>query len=63
MGDRVRLRVASDVAEEVHVHTYDVMADVAPGTTADVEFTATIPGRHEVELEKAGKALLVLEVR
>lgn len=63
LGQKVRLRVTSDVAEEVHVHTYDVVADVAAGQTAELEFTATIPGRHEVELEKEGKQLLVLEVK
>ena len=63
LGEKVRLRVTSDVAEEVHVHTYDVMADVAAGQTAEIELTATIPGRHEVELEKKGKQLLELEVK
>lgn len=63
LGDKVRLRVTSDVAEEVHVHTYDVMADVAPGQTVELELTATIPGRFEVELEKEGRQLVVLEVR
>ena len=63
VGDQVVLRVTSDVAEEVHVHTYDVTAEVAPGRTQHVRFTATIPGRFEVELEKKGKQLLVLEVR
>jgi heme/copper-type cytochrome/quinol oxidase subunit 2 len=63
VGDKVRLRVTSDVSEEIHVHTYDAMADVAPGMTAQIELTATIPGRHEVELEKSRKQLLVLEVR
>lgn len=63
LGDQVRLRVTSDVAEEVHVHAYDVFADVAAGATAELDFTATIPGRFEVELEEQGKQLLVLEVR
>lgn len=63
LGEKVRLRVTSDVAEEVHVHTYDVMADVAPGATVELELTATIPGRHEVEMEKKGKQVMVLEVR
>jgi len=63
VGAMVVLRVTSDVAEEVHVHTYDAMADVAAGRTAEVRFTATVPGRFEVELEKSGRQLLVLEVR
>ena len=62
-GQKVRLRVSSDVADEVHVHTYDVMADVAAGQTATLEFDASIPGRHEVELEEIGKPLLILEVK
>src|SRR3990170_7729389 len=33
-GDRVVLVVFSDVADEVHLHGYDLTADVAPGKTA-----------------------------
>lgn len=63
LGETVRLRVTSDVADEVHIHTYDVRADVPAGQTVELEVTATIPGRHEVELEKKRKQLLTLEVR
>jgi hypothetical protein len=62
-GERVRIRITSDVVDEVHVHTYDLKADVAPGQPAQIDLVATIPGRHEVELEKKAKQLLVLEVR
>lgn len=63
LGKKVRLRVTSDVTEEVHVHTYDVIAEMASGGTAELEFTATIPGRHEVEMDNKGRPILVLEVR
>lgn len=63
LGETVRIRVTSDVADEIHVHTYDVRADVTPGQPAQLELVASIPGRHEVELEKKRKQLLVLEVR
>ncbi len=63
LGDTVRIRLTSDVAEELHVHTYDAVAAVVPGQPSDVEFAATIPGRHEVELEKKHRTLMVLEVR
>lgn len=63
LGDTVRIRLTSDVAEELHVHTYDAVAAVVPGQTSDLEFAATIPGRHEVELEKKHRTLMVLEVR
>jgi hypothetical protein len=53
-GDRVRLVVTSDVADEIHVHGYDVSQDVEAGGTATLAFRATIPGRFEVELEDRG---------
>jgi heme/copper-type cytochrome/quinol oxidase subunit 2 len=62
VGETVRLEVASDTAEEVHVHGYDLSADVAPGQAASLAFTADIPGIFEVELEKSHTPLLSLEV-
>lgn len=62
IGETVRLEVASDTAEEVHVHGYDLSADVAPGQAASLAFTADIPGIFEVELEKSHTPLLSLEV-
>jgi hypothetical protein len=50
-GDRVVLVVRSDVTDHVHLHGYDIMRDVAPGSPARLRFRATIPGRFEVELE------------
>jgi hypothetical protein len=49
--DRVVLIVRSNVADHVHVHGYDLLADVAPGRRARIAFRATIPGRFEIELE------------
>jgi hypothetical protein len=51
---QVVLIVSSDVADHVHLHTYDIMRDVAPGSPARLAFKATIPGRFEAELEDAG---------
>ncbi|MGY1805586.1 hypothetical protein ACI78T_20050 [Blastococcus sp. SYSU D00922] len=61
-GEHVTLVVTSDVADELHVHGYDLGADLAPGTPATVEFDATIPGVFEVELHEAGTVLLSLQV-
>ena len=63
LGGAVRLRVTSDVADRVHVHTYDVYADLAPGQPAELTLEAIVPGRHEVELEERGRPLMTLEVR
>ncbi len=62
LGEAVTLRVTSDVADEIHVHTYDLYADVEAGGTATLEFVADVPGVHEIELESAGLELVSLEV-
>lgn len=62
-GERVRLVVSADVADEVHVHGYDLMADVAPGSPAVIAFRADAPGVFEVELEAAGLLLVQLQVQ
>jgi hypothetical protein len=50
-GRRVVLIVSSDVSDHVHLHGYNVFADVAPGRPARLAFRATIVGTVEVELE------------
>ncbi len=60
LGSQVEMTVTSDVADEIHVHGYDVMTDVEPGKPAAVMFTADAPGVFEVELEDEG--LLLIEV-
>ena len=53
-GDRVVLVVSSDVADEIHLHGYDLSRDVAAGGTARLAFVANVPGRFEIELEGRG---------
>jgi len=62
-GETVVLRVIADVADEVHLHGYDLSANVAPGKPAQIRFTADITGVFEVELEQRKQPLLMLEVR
>lgn len=62
-GEKVALVVVSDVADEVHLHGYDKITDVAPGKAARIVFVASIPGRFEVELEDRGVQIADLEVR
>lgn len=63
LGDPVRLTVTSDVADEIHVHVYDVTTAISAGGTATVTFTADVPGVMEIELEESGVVLVELEVR
>src|SRR3954447_23831832 len=61
-GDQVRLKVSSDVADEIHVHGYDLMKDVEKGGSVQFAFEASIEGRFEIELENAGTQIANLEV-
>jgi hypothetical protein len=61
-GDQVVLIVTSDVADEVHVHGYDLSRDVSRGQPARIIFRATIVGRFEIELEDRGVPIAELTV-
>lgn len=60
LGEEVVLRISSDVAEEIHVHGYDVYADIPAGGSVDIPLTLTLPGSYEVELHGAGRPLFQL---
>jgi hypothetical protein len=60
-GDRIHFKVESDVADEVHVHGYDLAKDVEAGGTVSFDFPATIEGVFEAELE--GRKEQILELR
>lgn len=62
-GEVVRLTASSDVADEVHLHGYDISRPVAPGRDARFRFEATIEGIFEIELEERGVEIARLEVR
>lgn len=59
----VLIQVTSDVSEELHVHGYDVYADIDPETGGQVRFVANIPGTFEVEFEQSGTFIVELIVR
>lgn len=60
-GDRIRFDVRSDVADEIHVHGYDLMKDVRAGGSVSFSFPADIEGIFEVELE--GRKEQIAELR
>lgn len=61
-GTAIRLTVSSDTSDEVHLHGYDLTADVGPGTPAVIEFSADIPGIFEAEFEDAHRLLVELQI-
>jgi hypothetical protein len=62
-GALVKISVASDEPDEVHVHGYDIEKEVAPGKPATIQFTADQTGLFEVETHESGKLLFQLLVR
>jgi hypothetical protein len=62
LGAPVTITITSDVADEVHLHGYDLEAELTPGSPAQLSFDATLPGVFELELHEAEVVLLTLQV-
>lgn len=62
-GDRVTLRLRARDAVTLHVHGYDIERELSAGASEDVEFTASLTGRFEIEDEATATPLgeLVVE--
>jgi len=61
-GERIHFIVESDVSDEVHMHGYDVMKDVKAGGSVSFDFSASIEGVFEAELEGRKEQILELTV-
>jgi len=61
-GDQIKFKVKSDVDEEIHVHGYDISADVAAGGTAVLDFKADITGIFEAEMEGSGIPIAKIQI-
>jgi hypothetical protein len=63
-GDTLHLIVSSpDTSQEIHVHGYDLMRDMAPGRPASFKFKTSIEGVFEIELEDTATKIASLQVR
>lgn len=51
LGDTIVIEVESDVEDEVHLHGFDIFADVTPDEPGVIVFTPNAPGRFEIEME------------
>ena len=62
-GQQVAIVVHSDVADEVHVHGYDLHKNVKAGGTVRIQFKADIAGVFEAELESRKLQIVELTVQ
>ncbi len=62
VGDLVEVTVRSDVADDVHLHVYDLKVSVREGMPAVLLVEVDIPGVFEAELHGAGFKLFELAV-
>jgi len=62
LGDLVEINIESAVADQLHVHAYEVMLDVHAGMGGSVEFVSDIPGVFEIELDRSGVLVAELTV-
>ena len=62
LGDTVEVRVTSDVAEEVHLHGYDLLLQLEAGGEVTLTFEANLPGVWEAELHPSHRELFQLQV-
>jgi hypothetical protein len=62
-GERVRFLVRSNLADEVHVHGFDISKDVAAGGSVQFGFPADIEGVFEVELENSKIEIAELRIK
>ncbi len=61
-GTSVGVKATSDIEEEIHVHTYDILAAIGPDEETDFAFAAEIDGQIEVELERTGSLLFNFQI-
>ena len=62
-GADVQLLMRADVEDEVHLHGYDLAAEVAPGHLARINFKAEDAGRFIAELEHLHLHIVTLRIR
>jgi hypothetical protein len=61
-GDQIRIKVVSDVADEVHFHGYDIGKNVKAGGSVTFDLPASLEGVFEIELESRKEQIAEVRV-
>jgi hypothetical protein len=62
-GERLRLVVTIDHADEIHVHGFEVEREATAGQPVTIDLTGGVPGLYEVETHHPPLRLLQILVR
>lgn len=63
-NEAIVIRVNSDVADELHVHsTPDHTFKIEPGKAQQFQFAVDVPGQVEIELHHLNKTVAIVQVR
>ena len=64
VGEPIELQVASDMTDELHVHsTPEHSFDVGIGPAQTFRFTVEVPGRVDIELHELHKTVATIQVQ
>lgn len=64
LGEQIVIRVDSDAADELHVHsTPEHTFPVAVGPAQSFQFTVEVPGRVDVELHESHTTIATIQVQ
>ena len=62
LGQRIQVTAVSDVAESIHIHSYDITLTVPPAVPGEISFTANQIGIFNIETHESGKLVATLIV-
>lgn len=63
-NEAIVIRVNSDVADELHVHsTPDHTFEIEPGKAQQFQFAVDVPGQVEIELHHLNKTIATVQIR
>ena len=62
VGGPARFRIRSNLADEIHVHGYEVTKAIPAGKAVTISFSADIEGIFEIELHGSGEQIAELQV-
>ena len=61
-GEDVELLIHAEIEDQLHLHGYDLQADLQPGQTTRLRFVAELSGRFDYEIHRRHLTIGFIEV-